>query len=84
MQAREKQIEANLDKLMAPDTAREFTKSLGIIEVTDVQVTSPNQEKSKAEEIKKAKDMVKKLQEEKKSREQRMKLKLRLESEKFA
>ena len=70
---------------MSPDTAREFTKSLGIMEESEAQVASPNQaEKSKAEDIKKAKGMVKKLQEEKKEREQRMRLKMKIETEKFA
>ena len=47
---------------MAPDTAREFTKSLGIMEESEAQVASPSQVvKTKAEEAKKAKDMVSKL-----------------------
>lgn len=31
-----------MDKLMSPDEAREFTLSMGIMQVEDAEVTSPN------------------------------------------
>ena len=43
------QIEANMDKLLTPDSARNFTMSIGIMQVQDAELTSPGQtEKGKA------------------------------------
>jgi len=42
MQTRIGQIEANMDKLMGPETARQFTMSIGIMQVKDAEVVSPN------------------------------------------
>lgn len=53
MQVRIEQLEANVDKLMSPEEARIFTKSLGIIQVEDAEVASPNidhKDKAKAVE----------------------------------
>ena len=52
MQSRIEQIEANVDKLMSPDEAREFTMRMGIMQVEDAAVTSPNQpDKDKAKNL---------------------------------
>jgi len=52
MQTRIGQIEANMDKLTSPETARQFTMSIGIMQVKDAEVVSPNQtEKGKAKNL---------------------------------
>lgn len=55
MQTRIGQIEANMDKLMSPETARQFTMSIGIMQVKDAEVVSPNQtEKGKVKNLEEA------------------------------
>ncbi len=44
-----------MDKLMKPETARQFTMSIGIMQVKDAQVSSPNQtEKGKTKNLEEA------------------------------
>ena len=67
-QSRVDQIEANVEQLMMPETAKKFILSLGIMQ--DAEIASPHQmEQGKVknmEEAKRAGGIIKKLAQEKK------------------